>query len=93
MNPSDRLEWYKQASANLRKYLSELEAALVSGQFADTKPTDYLITVTRPPRLGQDARSSGATAMTWCWLTACCPTAPGWKLPTTLTGAVFRQSS
>jgi len=44
MNPSDRLEWYKQASANLRKYLSELEAALVSGQFADTKPTDYLIT-------------------------------------------------
>jgi len=44
MNPSDRLEWYKQASANLRKYLSELEAALVSGQFADTKPTDYVIT-------------------------------------------------
>ena len=47
MDPSARLEWYKQASANLRKYLSELEAALASGQFADTKPTEYLITVVR----------------------------------------------
>ena len=43
MNPSARLEWHKQASANLRKHLPELEAALVSGQFADTKPTEYLI--------------------------------------------------
>jgi hypothetical protein len=44
LNPSASLEWYKQASANLRKYLPELEVALASGQFSERKPTEYLIT-------------------------------------------------
>lgn len=51
LNPSASLEWYKQASANLRKYLPELEAALASGQFSERKPTEYLITESRSKKL------------------------------------------
>jgi hypothetical protein len=39
-----RLEWYKRASSNLRKYAQELETALALRVFADKKPTEYHIT-------------------------------------------------
>ena len=38
-----RLEWYKRASTNLRKYLAELEAALAALPLGDERPTEYLI--------------------------------------------------
>jgi len=40
-----RLAWYKQASANLRQYLAELEAARAElrQQGVDTRATDQLI--------------------------------------------------
>jgi hypothetical protein len=39
-----RLEWHKKTSANLRKYLAELEAALASRSLGgNTKPTEQLI--------------------------------------------------
>jgi hypothetical protein len=38
-----RLEWHKKTSANLRKYLAELEAALASHSLGNTKPTEQLI--------------------------------------------------
>ena len=39
-----RVEWYKRASANLRSYLAELEAALASDSFDNKKPIEHLIT-------------------------------------------------
>lgn len=39
-----RVEWYKRASANLRSYLAELEAALASDFFDNKKSIEHLIT-------------------------------------------------
>lgn len=38
------MDWYKQASANLRNYSAELEAQLVSRPFRDMSATEQLIT-------------------------------------------------
>ena len=38
-----RLEWYGRASANLRKYLADLEAALASRSLGDMQATAHLV--------------------------------------------------